>query len=333
MDAYKIEREIAPALFGSILLCLDKNSGDYVAIKRMTIESGNQHVARDGTLVHEDMDVEKRVYQYINKRGGHANVLRLLDAFEQDGSQYFVLEYCAHGDLFTILRNTPHQRFGAKEALHYFTQVCRGLEYLHSVGIAHGDVSLENVLVTTSDQCKLMDFGLAAESSHVQRSTAVGKFFYMPPEMYLGVSYDAMKADMWSLGILLIIMLTGMPPFGQTNSTDNVFISFGTYGIRTILRGWKVSQYFSHEALDLVEKLLVVNPLDRPSISEVLHHPFFPRMPEARRDSVGSTRKSMPEEPAKKSRGVRKFFQKVFGKASDKRDPSEVTIDMDNQDT
>ncbi|ETV90491.1 serine/threonine protein kinase, variant 2 [Aphanomyces invadans] len=220
MDRFHVVKELAPALFGSIVLCVDKNNGNHVAIKRMQLAAAAKRQANGGPTVQEDLHVEKRVYRHVNKMGGHRNILRLLSSFEEAGHEHFVLEYCHQGDLFTILQSSPHQRLQASQALHYMRQICHGLAFLHSHEIAHGDISLENVLVDANDVAKLMDFGLAVESFHVtQPSSAVGKFFYMPPEMYLGSPYDASKADMWSLGILLLILHTGMPPFARAHSS------------------------------------------------------------------------------------------------------------------
>ncbi|ETV90489.1 serine/threonine protein kinase [Aphanomyces invadans] len=273
MDRFHVVKELAPALFGSIVLCVDKNNGNHVAIKRMQLAAAAKRQANGGPTVQEDLHVEKRVYRHVNKMGGHRNILRLLSSFEEAGHEHFVLEYCHQGDLFTILQSSPHQRLQASQALHYMRQICHGLAFLHSHEIAHGDISLENVLVDANDVAKLMDFGLAVESFHVtQPSSAVGKFFYMPPEMYLGSPYDASKADMWSLGILLLILHTGMPPFARAHSSDNVYASYLKYDIRTLLKGWNVLPHLPVDALDLVERLVVATPDKRLSISDVRTH-------------------------------------------------------------
>ncbi|KAF0687448.1 Aste57867_20812 [Aphanomyces stellatus] len=357
MEQFAVLREVAPAIYGSILLCKDKASGNLVIVKRVQIATASKHKALSGPTVQEDIHVEKHVYRVVQKHGGHRNVLPFLNAFEQDGHEHFVLEYCAAGDLFNLLRNAPHQRFPAAQASHYFRHVVQGISFLHSIGIAHGDISLENILVGQDDTCKLMDFGLAVESTECRRPvTAAGKFFYMPPEMFASAQFDAMKADMWSLGILLVVMLTGMPPFGRATSSDNVFVSFETYGIRTLLRGWKVSHYFSSDAMDLVEMLLVASPQQRLSIQDVLHHPYLatrsshnPTIATRMSSTSTSMRESFLEssttmressvrgsmlsgkDDKKRPGSVRRFFQKIFGKSNARRDPSEVTVDMDNQ--
>ncbi|ETV90490.1 serine/threonine protein kinase, variant 1 [Aphanomyces invadans] len=332
MDRFHVVKELAPALFGSIVLCVDKNNGNHVAIKRMQLAAAAKRQANGGPTVQEDLHVEKRVYRHVNKMGGHRNILRLLSSFEEAGHEHFVLEYCHQGDLFTILQSSPHQRLQASQALHYMRQICHGLAFLHSHEIAHGDISLENVLVDANDVAKLMDFGLAVESFHVtQPSSAVGKFFYMPPEMYLGSPYDASKADMWSLGILLLILHTGMPPFARAHSSDNVYASYLKYDIRTLLKGWNVLPHLPVDALDLVERLVVATPDKRLSISDVLRHPYLTQHEALQRHHhplsslLASKNQLQHHEPSpsysaskdeKKKGGVHRFFQKVFRKAS-----------------
>ncbi|ETV69669.1 serine/threonine protein kinase [Aphanomyces astaci] len=345
MDQFQVVRELAPALFGCILLCVNKSNGQHVAVKRMQLAAAAKHQSNEGPTVQEDVHVEKRVYRHVDKVGGHRNILRLLTSFEEDGHEHFVLEYCVRGDLFTMVQEAPHQHLPASQVLHYAHQICHGLSFLHSHGIAHGDISLENVLVDAHGVAKLMDFGLAVESFHgMQSSSAVGKFFYMPPEMYMGAPYDASKADMWSLGILLVILHTGMPPFARAHSSgpflrsvisvlmhddrscsvDHVFASFQRHGIRALLRGWNVLPRFSMDAVDLVEKLLVMIPATRLSVAQVLRHPYLtpPQHHPVPKHAMmgtpehaGSSCHSKMEHKTRSSGGVHRFFQRVFRKA------------------
>ncbi|OQR98862.1 protein kinase [Achlya hypogyna] len=310
------KQTIAPALFGDVLLCTDRLTQRNVVIKKMQLQHARSHCSTDGHKVHEDMAMEKRVYTHVQTLGGHKNVLRLLNSFEEDGHEHFVLEYASGGDLFGQL--CAKQRFSALEARMCFQDIVSGVAFLHGHGFAHGDLSLENVVVGSDKSCKLMDFGLASALEDGPRSEAVGKYFYMAPEIYLGSSYDAVKADLWSLGMLLLIMLTGMPPFGKANCTDPVFVAYETHGIRKILKGWKVLHLFSDAAMDLVERLLVQDPAKRMNMDEVLAHPYLTPM-------------SMPsptQDRIKKRVRVQNFFRKVFG---GKRDGSSLDLIANSQ--
>ncbi|OQS03082.1 kinase [Thraustotheca clavata] len=248
--------------------------------------------------------MEKVVYQMIRAVGGHKNIIQLYDSFQDGGNFYFVLEYGKDGDLFKQLR--LNQRFTEIDAQRHFHGIASGLSFLHSHNFAHGDLSLENI-VLTNGICKLMDFGLAWHQKDGLRSSAVGKFFYMAPEMYLGKKYDAMKADMWSLGILLLIMLTGSPPFGQSNNT--VFQVYQRHGIQYLLKRWQVNQYFSLSAMDLLEKLLIEDPSKRLTISQVLQHPYC---------ALKKIYQANPtQDHIKKRICVQKFFHKLFRQKPD----------------
>ncbi|GLE10938.1 hypothetical protein PINS_up023210 [Pythium insidiosum] len=112
--------------------------------------------------------------------------------------------------------------------LHRLPRVCISM---HSNGFAHRDLSLENVLVTDDNTCKVCDFGLAAVADQPSNET-VGKMFYMAPEVLSGSSYDPKKADVWSLGVMLFIMLFGAPPVESAAPTDARFKIISTKGIR-----------------------------------------------------------------------------------------------------
>ncbi|KDO27635.1 serine/threonine protein kinase [Saprolegnia parasitica CBS 223.65] len=301
MDKYVNRRLLAPALFGEVLLCTDAMTRRDVVVKAMDLDRAAAHATTDGLPVHEDIAMEKRVYTQMQLHGGHANILQLLACFEADGRDHFVLEYASRGDLFSQLRT--QQRFRALEARAYFHNITAGLAFLHDHGFAHGDLSLENVVLTADNTCKLMDFGLAAARANGPRTIAVGKYFYMAPEVFLGKPYDAATADMWSLGMLLLIMLTGLPPFGKANCTDPVFVAYQTHGIRTILKGWKVLQYCSDDAIDLIERLLVEDPAKRFCMQQVLSHPFLARP---------KSPPSPTQDRIKKRVRVQNFFRRLF---------------------
>ncbi|GMF44073.1 unnamed protein product [Phytophthora lilii] len=97
-----------------------------------------------------------------------------------------------------------------RRSIHIMTQVFAGVNYLHQqIGIAHRDLSLENVLMHNGE-CKVSDFGLSV-AAKARCKERVGKEYYMAPEVVAGKTYDPVKADIWSLGIMWFILLTGSP--------------------------------------------------------------------------------------------------------------------------
>ncbi|RHY28266.1 hypothetical protein DYB32_010088, partial [Aphanomyces invadans] len=276
MQRYSTERVLADALFGQVLLCHDKVTGDLVAIKRMNVEA-----AAAKTMIHaasvqvlEDIAFEKHVHRALSADGGHSNILRMRSCFVEDGYDHFVLDYCVGGELFDLMDSMPNQRLDMKTARRYFRQILHGVQFMHGRGFAHRDLSLENVLVDEKDNCYICDFGLAAFASAPARET-VGKAFYMAPEVaVVRGSYDPVKADMWSLGIMLFMMLTGSPLVEMASNKDSRYRYLQAQGLPRLVDAWRVGHAVHGDALDLLQRMLVRDPASRLSLQAVLDHPF-----------------------------------------------------------
>ncbi|CDF41350.1 Serine/threonine protein kinase [Chondrus crispus] len=143
-------------------------------------------------------------------------VLQLVDVFDTDTSFVLVLEYCDGGELFDLLAENGY--LPQPQVLDLFQQLVYALEFCHNRGICHRDLKPENVLLTSSGHVKLGDFGLASllkPDSFLE--TACGSPQYCAPEVLLGDSYSGVKADIWSLGVVLYAMTTGGLPFDDDN--------------------------------------------------------------------------------------------------------------------
>ncbi|KAF0700490.1 Aste57867_8974 [Aphanomyces stellatus] len=274
MNRYTIERTLARALYGDVVLCTDSVSGDHVAIKRMHIASADARtVVQDSRSVAEDISFEKQVNRAVSADGGHPNVLCMRDDFVEDGYEHFVFDFCAGGELFEATDRLDDQRLDAAKAQQYFVQIVHGVHFIHSRGFAHRDLSLENVLLDDADTCRVCDFGLAA-SLDTKQTRAVGKAFYMAPEVLAGLSYDAAVADVWSLGILLFILLTGAPLVEIADARDSRFQFLDTQGLRDLVQAWHMADLFDPQCLSLLEQMLSVDPIFRLSLDDVLAHPY-----------------------------------------------------------
>ncbi|ETV82594.1 CAMK protein kinase [Aphanomyces astaci] len=265
-------RELANAIFGRVLLCVDNYTQTPVAIKCMNMQASQAKLSLlDNIVVNEDVAMEKQVLRTLSADGGHPNVLCLLNDFQHAGHDFLVLEYCAQGELFDVV--SAQDRLALPAAQTFLRQVASGLQYMHSHGYAHCDLSLENVLVDVAGQAKLCDFGLAA-SLYEWKTGGVGKPFYMAPEMYTLQFYAPGAADVWSLGMMLFIMVTGSPLVQKAHSSDPTFRFIQTFGLRAIVSAWRMESLFSAEALDLLCRMLDPNPLTRMTLDEVLVHDF-----------------------------------------------------------
>ena len=136
-----------------------------------------------------------------------------------------VLEHADGGDLLSAMEQEPEEKFSEYQSCCYFRQLVAALSFIHAQGLVHRDVSLENLLLC-GNQVKLCDFGLAAYHKPMPPAgpgltELVGKIIYMAPEVYKKrPCYDGRRADAWSAGVCLFIMLTGAPPLSKPNRTD-----------------------------------------------------------------------------------------------------------------
>ncbi|KAG9410226.1 hypothetical protein AC1031_018260 [Aphanomyces cochlioides] len=264
MERYTVIRRLATTRTGQVLLCADKQTNAQVVVKRVKM------------AWRSSMSIERQVHRHLMQgQPANAHVVNLLDDFVQHGFEHLVLEYCANGELFDAVNKEPLE---TQVVQSYFGQICRVVQYMHSCGIAHCDLSLENVLMDANGGLKVSDFGLSMTVDK-RRRHAVGKTFYMAPEMHTGNAYDAAAADVWSLGIMLFIMLTGSPPVETSESSDSVMQFILHHGWRALVRAWNFDDAVTDDAMDLLEKMLVVDPDQRMALAYVLSHPFVDSLP------------------------------------------------------
>ncbi|GMF51801.1 unnamed protein product [Phytophthora fragariaefolia] len=154
-------------------------------------------------------------------------------------------------------------------------QVLEGVNYLHTMlDVAHRDLSLENVLLSNG-VCKITDFGLSTDAHTVCDAGLVGKEYYMAPEIVAGKKYDPVLADVWSLGIIWFIMLTGSPLLSLASSSEKAFGDVVKHGVGTVIEVWGHSHRISRTVIVLLEKMLQIDPRQRISLDQVLAHDLF----------------------------------------------------------
>ena len=200
----------------------------------------------------------------------HPNIVRLIDYFDEEDAVYIITELCRGGELLDRIIELKHYtEYNASEVV--FT-VATALNHLHKNGIVHRDLKPENILLENSEahgQVKVADFGFAKFFTADGLHTACGSPSYVAPEILEKRGYGP-AVDMWSLGVILYILLSGRPPFYH-ESQARLFdiILKGTYKMPE--KTWKP---ISDGAKDLVSKLIVVDPTARLSAAEVLEHPW-----------------------------------------------------------
>lgn len=206
--------------------CKDKICGECFVVKR-SLKKNNKvskkHLLNEytiGTLLH------------------HKNIRETLDIDLIDYSLIF--ENCPGVDFFTLLCNDFHREYSLLEHLDYFSQLIDAVEYMHSIGIAHRDIKLENVMIDKSTKClKLIDFGEACvykrnvcESDrmiNIRASGICGTVPYIPPEEFTELDYDPQKADIWALGVILYGIVYNSFPWMKAHETVKRYMRHVTY--------------------------------------------------------------------------------------------------------
>ncbi|KAG1695368.1 hypothetical protein DVH05_020406 [Phytophthora capsici] len=271
---FAVQSRLHAALLGGVWVCRDLQDNRLVAVKQMDLNVAQQAVARNLHL--DNPWTERRTLDALATLEHYDNIVQVYQQFQQGDSWFVVMEHCDGGDLWQKLERQPHQRFPEAQALQLFAQIANGVQVLHVNAIAHRDLSLENVLLSHNDDGsitpKICDFGLSTKTDHLC-SDQVGKAYYMAPEVVAGAEYDAKAIDVWSLGIILFILLTGSPLASIASETEKEFTVLKTFGVQTLLRAWRMDDLVSPLTTDLLTKMLQVIPANRFTVQEVVAHP------------------------------------------------------------
>ncbi|KAL4086343.1 hypothetical protein PRIC1_014470 [Phytophthora ramorum] len=165
----------------------------------------------------------------------------------------------------------------------YLVDVLSGLRFLHSHGIAHRDVSLENILLRDG-RAVIADFGLCVQKAsgsptgnEFRCEETVGKNYYMAPEIVARERYDPRRADIWSVGIAFFILLTSSPPFERADPSDPGFRYVAKRGIKAVFTAWGLGQEVSEPMQELLARMLSVDPEERITVEEIWQHPVLGR--------------------------------------------------------
>ena len=144
----------------------------------------------------------------------HKNIIKLYEVIRGGNMIYLIMENGPKQMLSDFVKNYHHRRIVEYEAKIIFQQVIEAVCYLHDIGVVHRDLKMQNILINEKFEIKLIDFGFANYHDPDKKfSVFCGTYSYMAPELVCRIPYDAKATDVWSLGVLLYIMLTGDFPF------------------------------------------------------------------------------------------------------------------------
>ncbi|PKI84946.1 polo kinase [Malassezia vespertilionis] len=206
----------------------------------------------------------------IHKSLKHVHIVGFEDVFEDSENVYFVLELCHNGNMNDIVKRRG--RYSEAEARFFMIQILAGIQHMHNNSIIHRDLKLGNVFLDQNMRIKIGDFGLAALLKYPEerKKTVCGTPNYIAPEiLYDQGEGHSFEVDIWSVGVILYTLLVGRPPF-QTSNVQKIYdrIRRNEYEI-------PAEANLSVEAQGLIRQILSQRPSERPSLGEIMEHPWF----------------------------------------------------------
>eukprot|EP00934_Nitzschia_sp_Nitz4_P004149 Nitzschia sp. Nitz4//scaffold135_size62275//2907//5329//NITZ4_006343-RA/size62275-augustus-gene-0.7-mRNA-1//-1//CDS//3329535542//4139//frame0 len=267
---------IGEGSFGQVFVARDRETGELVAVKKIWKEFSDNH----------DFVREMGALLRIRQQGGHPHICQLRENFEEDGSFSLVFDLIKGGEMFDHL--VERGAYSELDASRLIREVASALAFLHGIGIVHCDLKPENLMLSsksgTDASIKLVDFGSSEQLPRIRTGgTPITNFLrrsggtiaYSPPE-----AFDEKPAaiadtiDMWSLGVILHIMLTGVHPFDlQGDAEDEDLAERLRYQRRPELHTEETA-HLSDSAIELLSKLLEPDPALRLKAHEMLDHPW-----------------------------------------------------------
>jgi calcium-dependent protein kinase len=257
---YSISKELGRGQFGVTHLCTHRSTREKLACKT---------IAKRKLATREDVEDVRREVQIMYHLSGQPNIVDLRGAYEDKHNVHLVMELCAGGELFDRIIAKGH--YTERAAASLLRSVVGTVQTFHSMGVMHRDLKPENFLMLNRDESspiKATDFGLSVffKEGDVFKDI-VGSAYYIAPEV-LKRKYGH-EADVWSMGVMLYIFLSGVPPFWAENE-NAIFTAILRGEIDFVSDPWP---NISDGAKDLVRKMLHINPKERLTAIQVLSKP------------------------------------------------------------
>lgn len=255
---YEIGRLLGKGTFAKVYYGKELESGESVAIKVLN----KDHVKKEGMM--EQIQREISVMRLVR----HPNIVELKEVMATKTKIFFVMDYVRGGELFAKVARGKLKEDVARK---YFQQLISAVDYCHSRGVSHRDLKPENLLLDENEDLKISDFGLSALPEQLRNDgllhTQCGTPAYVAPEVLRRKGYDGAKADIWSCGVILYVLLAGFLPFQD----ENIMTMYK----KVFKAEFECPPWFSAESKRLISKILVVDPGRRITIGAITRVPWF----------------------------------------------------------
>ena len=249
---YDLEKTLGKGNFAIVKLGLHRLTKTKVAVK----------IVNKCELDHDNLNKISREIE-IMRTLSHPNIIKLYQVMESDTFMYIITEYATNGEIFDWL--VTHKKMTECQAAVTFSQILAAVSYCHRHGVVHRDLKAENLLLDHEGNIKLADFGFSNYYKDGDPlSTWCGSPPYAAPELFEGRHYDGPKADIWSLGVILYVLVSGSLPFDGQTLQD--------LRSRIVSCQYRIPYFLSSDCEHLIRGLLVVNPSKRMSLDFIARH-------------------------------------------------------------
>lgn len=258
MRKYEMGKVLGQGTFAKVHHARELKSGQSVAIKMIDKEK----IMKVGLI--EQIKREIAVMRLVK----HPNVVQLYEVLASKSKIYFVMEYVRGGELFN---KVAKGRLKEDAGRRYFQQLVAAVDFCHSRDVYHRDLKPENLLLDEHGSLKVTDFGLSALIDSKRHDgllhTTCGTPAYVAPEVLNKRGYDGVKADIWSCGVILFVLLAGYLPFHDSNLMEMY---------KKISRGdFRCPHWFPPEVRKLLSRILDPHPSSRITISKIMDNSWF----------------------------------------------------------
>lgn len=255
---YKITKKVGAGAFSQVFAVIDTVTGEQKICVKIISKS----------TVHSQVDVVQLAREIKTLSSiSHENVIKFID-FGEDEFNYYIFQELSDGASLLKFVTAAAKPLSESLSRIIFKQLINVLIFLHSNGIYHRDIKLENILINTDKTIKLIDFGFCAfESGDSLLKTICGSLRYLAPECIKGEAYSGALADVWSAGVVLFVMVTNIMPFNGSSQPQI---------IKNIIEGnYEIPDFVSLKCADLIKRIFVLDPNQRITAEQISSHPWM----------------------------------------------------------
>eukprot|EP01117_Protostelium_nocturnum_P009397 TRINITY_DN3351_c0_g1_i1.p1 TRINITY_DN3351_c0_g1~~TRINITY_DN3351_c0_g1_i1.p1 ORF type:complete len:298 (+),score=93.59 TRINITY_DN3351_c0_g1_i1:137-1030(+) len=250
---------IGKGSFGEVFMARDSKNNSQVALKKIKCTN-----ASEIQLAFNEIEAGKHLK--------HPNLIKVKEAYKSKNHVHLAMEYVEGEDLFSLMSNRKFKAMEESEGAQMMLKLSKAIRYMHRKKFAHLDIKLENILIAKSEEPVLIDFGLSSKSkkdSDLSKRWS-GSPDYACPQIVLHQEYLQNKADVWSLGVVFFVLMTGELPFDREERFNAL-----RKGQHPVVFENDIVYKVNDQFKSLLRGMLEINQEKRLSMDEVVKHPFF----------------------------------------------------------